>query len=410
MSRDACTETGLLSLDAALRQILAEIAPLAGWERLPLKAALGRVLLDDVAAARDLPGFANSAMDGYALRAADTDGGPARLNVIGTSWAGKPYEGRAEPGQCVRIFTGAMLPEGADTVVMQEEVGAEDGAIRLQGPLRAGRDVRRPGEELRAGDVALAAGKRLGPADLALLASLGQCDVAVRAKPRVAFFSTGDELRGIGSQLAPGQIYDSNRYAVDGLLREAGAEPLDLGVVADDRLALKAALQQASAMADVVLTSGGVSVGEADFVTGVLAEIGEVRFWKMAVKPGKPIAFGRVGNAWFFGLPGNPVSVLVGFRQVVKPALEKLEGAAPKAPLRFGARSRQAMKKTAGRLEFQRGQLERDSDGQWWVSGFTAQGSHLLAGMSRADCLIVLPADCPGVAEGDTVEVEPLAW
>lgn len=412
MSVDRCTagENGLVSLEEALRRILADIQPLCRWERLPLKTALGRVLHQEVTAAVDLPPFTNSAMDGYALRAADCGEGPVCLAVVGTSWAGKPFQGRVAAGQCVRIFTGAMLPDGADAVAMQEDVTAENGAIRLQGPLKAGKNVRRAGEELRAGDTVLPAGKRLGPADLALLASLGLADVAVRAKPRVAFFSTGDELCGIGSRLAPGQIYDSNRYSLDGLLREAGAEALDLGVVADDRLAIKATLEQAAAMADVVITSGGVSVGEADFVTGALADIGQIRLWKMAVKPGKPLAFGRIGQAWFFGLPGNPVAVLVGFRQVVKPSLAKLEGSSPKAPLRFGARSRLAMKKSAGRLEFQRGQLERDGDGQWWVVSCAAQGSHMLTGMSRADCLIVLPAECRGVAAGDTVEVEPLAW
>lgn len=412
MSQDSCmaAEGRLLSLDQALRLILAGIAPLERWQRLPLKAALGRVLAQDVPASIDLPPFANSAMDGYALRAADTAEGETRLTVVGTSWAGKPYAGVVGSGQCLRIFTGAALPEGADTVVMQEDVAIEDSVIRLHGPLKPGKNVRRAGEELRCGELALAAGKRLGPADLALLASLGIGEIAVKAKPRVAFLSTGDELRGIGSPLQPGQIYDSNRYALDGLLREAGAEALDLGVVADDPAALKTALQQAAAMADLVVTSGGVSVGEADFVTGVLAEIGQIRLWKMAVKPGKPIAFGRIGQAWFCGLPGNPVAVLVGFRQLLRPALDKLVGTTPKPPLRFGARCRQALKKSPGRLEFLRGQLARDGEGQWWVSSLAAQGSHMLTGMSRADCLIVLPAECSGMAEGETVEVEPLAW
>ncbi|BBL70852.1 molybdopterin molybdotransferase MoeA [Methylogaea oryzae] len=412
MSLDACVtaETGLLSLQEALGRILADIDPLPRRENLPLKAALGRVLAEDVPSPLDLPPFANSAMDGYALRAADTAEGRSRLALVGVSWAGRPFQGAVAAGQCVRIFTGAALPEGADTVVMQEDVTAEEGGVFLQGPLKAGKNVRRAGEELRAGDIALAAGKRLGPADIALLASLGRREAAVRARPRVAFFSTGDELRGVGDPLAPGQIYDSNRYALDGLLREAGAEAIDLGVAADDPAALKALLLQASAQADLVISSGGVSVGEADFVTGALAEVGRIRLWKMAVKPGKPIAFGRIGAAWFFGLPGNPVAVMVGFRQVVRPALARLAGAEPKPPLRFGARSRQAMKKSAGRLEFQRGELERDQDGQWWVSGLAAQGSHMLTGMSRADCLIVLPAECAGVAAGDLVEVEPLAW
>lgn len=410
MSMDVCitAENALLSLDEALRLILADIAPLSRWRLLPLKAALGQVLFDDVIATMDLPPFDNSAMDGYALCSAGATN-ETSWTIIGASWAGRPYNGVVGPGQCVRIFTGALLPEGVDAVAMQEDARVENNVIHLRKRPRPGQHLRRAGEELRSGDRVLAAGQRLKPADLALLASLGQCEVKVYAKPRVAFLSTGDELCGIGSQLVVGQIYDSNRYALDGLLREAGIEALDMGVVRDDPEALKIALERASAMADVVLCTGGASVGEADFVTGVLAEIGQIRLWKMAVKPGKPLAFGRIGKAWFFGLPGNPVSVLVGFRQVVRPALAKLEGAMPKPPLRFAARCRHALKKSAGRLEFLRGILERDDDGAWWVSGFAAQGSHLLTGMSRADCLIVLAADCQGAEQGDWVEVEPLA-
>lgn len=410
MSIDTClaAEGRLLSLEEGLRLILADIVPLQHKERLPLKTALGRVLAEDVPAASDLPSFSNSAMDGYALRAADA-AAAARLPIVGTSWAGKPYGGSVEPGQCVRIFTGAALPAGADSVVMQEDVALEDGHVRLAGPIKPGQNVRQAGEELRRGELALPAGKRLLPADMALLAALGINEVAVNTRPRVAFFSTGDELRGVGAPLRPGQIYDSNRYAMDGMLWETDADALDLGAVADDPEALKSALLQASAMADVVITSGGVSVGEADFITGVLAEIGQVKLWKLAIKPGKPIAFGRIGPAWFFGLPGNPVAVMVSFMQLLRPALDKLAGAQPKAPLRLAALSRKALKKSPGRMEFLRGRLQRDGDGQWWVNRLAAQGSHMLTGMSQADCLIVLPAECAGIAEGEAVEVEPLA-
>jgi molybdopterin molybdotransferase len=411
MSIDTClaAEGRLLSLDEGLRLILADITPLAHKERLPLKTAQGRVLAEDVPAALDLPPFTNSAMDGYALRAADTSAGETRLATIGTSWAGKPYDGSVGPGQCVRIFTGAALPEGADAVVMQEDVAVEGDGIRLAGPLKPGKNVRQAGEELRRGELALTAGKRLLPAKLALLAAMGLNEVEVKTKPRVAFFSTGDELRGVGGPLRPGQIYDSNRYAMDGLLWEADADTLDMGAVADEPIALKSALLQAAAMADVVVTTGGVSVGDADFVTGVLAEIGQVKLWKLAIKPGKPIAFGRIGQAWFFGLPGNPVAVMVTFLQLLRPALDKLAGIPPRQPLRFAALSHQALKKSPGRTEFLRGRLQRDSDGQWWVNSVAAQGSHMLSGMSQADCLIVLPAECAGVAEGEAVEVEPLA-
>lgn len=414
MSIDTClaAEGRLLSLDEGLRLILADITPLAHKERLPLKTAHGRVLAEDVPAAVDLPIFSNSAMDGYALRAADTSAGETRLAMIGTSWAGKPYNGSVGPGQCVRIFTGAALPEGADAVAMQEDVALENGGIRLAGPLKPGKNVRQAGEELRRGEPALATGKRLLPAELALLAAMGLSEVVVKTKPRVAFFSTGDELRGVGGgggPLRPGQIYDSNRYAMDGMLWETDADTLDMGAVADEPIALRSALLQAAAMADVVVTTGGVSVGDADFVTGVLAEIGQVKLWKLAIKPGKPIAFGRIGQAWFFGLPGNPVAVMVTFLQLLRPALDKLAGIPPRQALRFAALSRQALKKSPGRAEFLRGRLQRDGNGQWWVSSVAAQGSHMLSGMSQADCLIVLPAECAGVAEGEAVEVEPLS-
>lgn len=409
MAIDVCGTGKLITLEAALQRILADIQPLDRQERVPLKEALGRVLAADVAAPLSLPQFANAAMDGYALRAGDVPAlGEATLPVIGTSWAGRPYGGEIGLGQCLRIFTGALMPENADAVVMQEHVTLEDGCIRVAGPMRPGQNVRQAGEELVAGSMALAAASRIGSAELALLAALGIAEVPVAARTRVAYLSTGDELQTVGQSLGPGQIYDSNRYALDALIREAGAEPLDQGVIVDDPPSLKQALQQAAASADVVLTSGGVSVGEADFVKDVLDEIGEVRLWKLALKPGKPLAFGRIGHAWFFGLPGNPVAVLVAFRQLVAPALAKLAGQTLRPPLRFPARCRRAIKKAAGRLEFQRGRLERDTTGQWWATPFSAQGSHLLTGMTRADCLILLPVECAGVAEGDTVEVEPL--
>ncbi len=397
-----------LPVPRALQFITEKIEPVAGFERLFLHQALDRVLDEDVRSPRDVPPFANSAMDGYALRGADLPhAGTAEFTVVGKAFAGHPFTGTVGVGEAVHIMTGAPVPEGADTVIMQERVEAlPGGRIRIQAGHRAGENVRQAGEDIAAGSVVLARGRRLQPADLGLLASLGIAEVRCRRRPRVAIFSTGDELRPLGAVLGPGEIYDSNRYTLHALLTRLGMEVLDLGAVSDDRAALAEALQSAAGEADALITSGGVSVGEADYVKGLLEELGEVHFWKLAMKPGRPLAFGQLGRCYFFGLPGNPVSVAATFYQFVAPALRRLAGEAPRRPLRLRAVTLEPLKKRPGRVDFQRGILENDETGRLTVRSTGNQGSHVLSSMSRANCFIVLNQDQGDVPAGTEVTVQ----
>jgi len=394
---------------ALIRQFL---APVRAIERVHVRQALGRVLGADVISPLDVPGHDNSAMDGYAVRFADiaTDR-ETTLDRIGESFAGKPAKVRVGAGQAVRIFTGAVMPQGADTVVMQERAREDDGRV-LVAPgavSKAGQNRRFAGEDLKQGQAVFAAGQRIRPAELGMLASLGVNEVSVYRRLRVAFFSTGDELRSIGTPLAAGEIYDSNRYTIYGMLARLDCEMLDMGVVPDVPDELERAFAAAAATADVVITSGGVSVGEADFVKQLLDKLGEVLFWKIAMKPGRPLAYGRIGDAHFFGLPGNPVSVMVTFYEFVRDALRVLQGERDVAPLpmlkvTLGA----PIRKMPGRTEFQRGILSPGSDGRWSVRTTGDQGSGILSSMSRANCFIVLPADCGNVDAGAEVEVQLL--
>jgi molybdopterin molybdotransferase len=401
---DACAESGLLTVDQARARLLAAVRCLPEIERVPLKRARARILAEDLVSPLDLPPFANASMDGYAFRAEDLPAHP-RLRLAGASKAGHPFGGALEPGRCVRIFTGAPLPKGADTVVPQEDVVAEGDWIRLTVPARPHEFIRPQGDELRRGDIVLRAGKRLNAADLGLLASAGYPEVAVRRPLRVAFFSTGDELRPVGHGLRFGEIHESNRYILAGLLDEAGIEALDFGNLRDDPDAIRQAVAEAAAVADAVITTGGASVGEADFIVRTLRELGEVDFWKVALKPGKPFVFGRVGGAFLFGLPGNPVAVMVTFGLLVRPALDALMGTVPGEPVRLPAVCENRLRKRPGRLEFQRGLCRRAADG-YRVMGLRGQGSHQLAPMSAANCFIVLPLENAGVEPGQTVEIE----
>lgn len=397
-----------LPVREALQRIDAVVAPVTGFEQVAVRSALGRVLAQTIISPIDVPSHTNSAMDGYALRSADLpEEGLRELQVMGTALAGRPFPGTVEPGTAVRIMTGAVLPEGADTVVMQEHVEHQDQTVRIGGGHKAGQNVRQAGEDLARGDAVLAPGQRLQPAELGMLASLGIAEVRVCRRLRVAFFSTGDELRSLGEPLAGGEIYDSNRYTLHGMLTRLGVELIDMGVVRDRREDLQRALSQAADSADAVITSGGVSVGEADFVRDILGTLGEVNFWKIAMKPGRPLAFGRINKAVFFGLPGNPVSVMVTFYQFVQPALRRMMGQTGIRPIMFKVPCANRLRKRPGRMEFQRGILERQADGDLIVRSTGEQGSGILSSMSRANCFIVLPDDAGGVEAGALVDVQP---
>jgi molybdopterin molybdotransferase len=399
-----------MPVDKARAFIHQFLQPVTTTLRVPIRSALGRVLAENVISPVDVPSHRNSAMDGWAMRGADLKAeGETTLSEVGASFAGRPFMGTVQPGQCVRIMTGGVVPEGADTVVMQERAKANGKAIAFSGGSKVGQNVREAGEDLKAGSVALRRGRIVRPAELGLVASLGIGEVTVFRPLRVAFFSTGDELKSVGTTLAEGEIYDSNRYTLHGMLSRLGCELLDLGVVRDDPLALEKAFREAAASADVVITSGGVSVGEADFVKDMMAKLGEVVFWKIAMKPGRPLAYGKIGGAHFFGLPGNPVSVMVTFYQFARDALLKLMGADPVEPVpTFQATCTAKLRKMPGRTEFQRGILTRGADGALAVRPTGEQGSGILKSMSDANCFIILGDGTGNVEPGTLVEVQLL--
>jgi molybdopterin molybdotransferase len=370
------------------------------------------VLAIDVISPIAVPGHDNSAMDGYAVRFADLKADAETvLKRVGESFAGKPWAGAIGAGECVRIFTGGVMPQGADSVVMQERASEDKSGVRVApGALaRAGTNRRFAGEDLKAGQLVFRAGQRVNPAELGMIASLGIGEVGVYRKLRVAFFSTGDELKSIGTPLAAGEIYDSNRYTLHGMLTRLGCEVLDMGVVEDEPKKLESAFSTAAQSADVVITSGGVSVGEADYVKQLLDKLGEVLFWKIAMKPGRPLAYGKLGGAHFFGLPGNPVSVMVTFYQFARDALLRLMGADPVEPIpTFQAACAAKLKKMPGRTEFQRGILSRAADGSLTVRPTGEQGSGILKSMSDANCFIILGDRTGNVEPGSMVEVQLL--
>jgi molybdopterin molybdotransferase len=403
-----------LHVDRARELILGLLAPVTGHERVFVRQALDRVLSDDVISPIDVPAHDNSAMDGWALRFDDlASAGETRLKNIGTAFAGRAFEGKVGAGETVRIMTGAVLPDGVDCVVVQEVTKVEGDAVLIPPGQRRGQNLRRAGEDLQAGRPAIPAGRRLRPAEIGIVASLGLGEVSVRRRVRVAIFSTGDELCSIGTPLAAGAVYDSNRYTLWGMLTRLGCEVIDMGVVRDNPAALEAAFREAAACADAIITSGGVSVGEADFIKQLMAQLGEVAFWKIAMKPGRPMAFGRIQpdgperpGAWLFGLPGNPVAVMVTFYQFVRPAILKLAGLDPVPPVpAFPARCTEVMKKGRGRTEFQRGILFQDK-GEWCVRPTGAQGSGVLRSMADADCFIVLEHERETVGAGEMVRVQ----
>jgi len=385
------------------------VKPIAGVEKIPVRAALGRVLSADIVSPIDVPSHDNSAMDGYAVRNDDLGAGePVTLTEIGTAYAGREFTAEVKRGECVRVMTGAVMPKNTDTVVIQEAVTANGKRIAIPPGQDPGQNRRLAGEDLHKGKPALHAGTLLRPAELGLIASLGIGEVSVRRKLKVAFFSTGDELVLVGKRLKAGEVYDSNRYTLWGMLTRLGCEVIDLGVVRDDPKKLEAAFRKAAAVADAVVTSGGVSVGEADFTKQMMAKLGEVVFWKIAMRPGRPMAFGRIRargrSAYLFGLPGNPVAVMVTFYHFVRGALLTLMGRTDTDLPLLRAKAETAMRKKPGRTEYQRGILEL-KNGEWSVRITGAQGSGILSSMSQANCFVVLAHQQGAVKAGDYVEV-----
>lgn len=401
-------ETGVLSVDEARRRILADITPLTALEKVALRAALGRILAEDVISPLNVPSHTNSAMDGYAVNFADLNKSISQFECIATAYAGQPYKGLCQTGQCVRIMTGAPVPQGTDTIIMQEQAEVlSNSKIRFVGKHCAEQNIRLAGEDISIGSTVLNSGHSITPADLGVIASLGIGELRVRRRPRVAFFSTGDELRSIGETLGEGEIYDSNRYSLHGVLTRLGVEVLDLGVIPDQPAAVRDAFQMASGMADMIITSGGVSVGEADYIKPVLEELGEMKFWKIAMKPGRPLTFGHLGKTLFFGLPGNPVAVMVTFYQFVQPALHYLASGNTHVPLTLNAICSQDLHKRPGRTEFLRGMLHQAGHAELQVTATGQQGSGILSSMSRANCFIILGEEHGDIEAGSVVPVQP---
>ncbi|WP_111641301.1 molybdopterin molybdotransferase MoeA [Marinimicrobium alkaliphilum] len=399
-----CDEPTLLPVDEAITRMLKAVERQAPPEQvLPLSDALDRVLAQAVVAPIAVPGHDNSAMDGYALRSSDAS---QPLTVIGEALAGHPFTGTLKPGECVRIMTGAPLPAGADAVQMQENTQREGDTLTLTQSVESGANIRRRGEDITQGDTLLARGQRLGPVEIGLLASVGIAQVAVYRPLTVAILSTGDELVPPGQPLGDGQIYDSNRYAIGALLRRLNVDVLDLGLIPDEPDAIRAALESADARADAVISSGGVSVGDADYVKDILGQLGHINFWKVAIKPGKPFAFGHLQNSVFFGLPGNPVSALVTLHQLALPVLRTLAGEQLPAPLSVTAIAAGTYKKRPGRQDFQRARLE-SSAGDNRVTSNGPQGSGVMTSFLDANCYVVLEAERGRVEAGETVTVVP---
>ncbi|HHE3599796.1 TPA: molybdopterin molybdotransferase MoeA [Pasteurella multocida] len=400
----------MLPLEQALTQMLAMLPTpdCAQAEQLPLQHAVNRICAEDIISPLNVPSFDNSAMDGYAVRLADLAQN-LTLTVAGKSFAGAPFDGEWQTQSTVRIMTGAMLPVGADAVVMQEDVIVnEDGTVTFPEKIKAGQNIRYIGEDVKQGEVVLNKGSVLNAVSLPLLASLGIDNVKVFPRLKVAVLSTGDELVPVGQPLKEGQVYDTNRFTIQLLLEKLNCEILDFGLLPDNEQEFEKAFIEAQQQADLVITSGGVSVGEADFTKKVLEKVGQVNFWKIAMKPGKPFAFGRLKNAWFCGLPGNPVSALATFYQLVQPVIAKLSGYSQwKAPQRLTAIAATKMKKAPGRLDFQRGFYQVNAQGQIEVQPVGFQGSHLFSSFVKSNCFIVLERERGNVEAAETVTIEP---
>ena len=402
-------EADAISVADARQTIYDQITPIQGSVKVALRDALNQYLAEDLISTINVPPHINAAMDGYALAGADLPSENTKTyHVAGASFAGVPSDENYQQGNVIRIMTGGVMPLGTDSVVPQELVDIlDDGTIRIDAKQRTGQNVRHPGEDIPKGATVLNKGHQISAADLGIIASLGKGEVKVLRRPRVAFFSTGDELKSIGETLNEGDIYDSNRYTLFALLKNLDVEIIDLGVIRDTQEEIEKAFIAAAELADIVITSGGVSVGEADFIKPTLKKLGDTHFWKIAMKPGRPLTFGTYHDSWFFGLPGNPVAVMVTFMQFVQPAINYLASGSIKPTLTIKACSQQAIKKRPGRTEYIRAIVAQTDNGELEVKLTGKQGSGILMSMSLANCFIHLSSESGGVESGDLVEIVP---
>ncbi|MFT2090761.1 gephyrin-like molybdotransferase Glp [Paraglaciecola sp. 2405UD69-4] len=402
-----CDAPGLLPIDIAISKMLESITPVNESEWVEIESALGRVLFEDVTATINVPPADNSAMDGYALRSNDLDN-TKQLTLVGTALAGSPYDRQVLKGECVRIMTGAIIPAGADSVMMQENTQKTGDQVTFLQKPSAGNSIRKAGEDIKSGQVILTKGTKITAASLALLASIGIPEVRVVRPIKVAIIATGDELTPVGQTLTKGAIFESNRYALTALLKSFAVEVFDFGIIKDNKQELRTTFAQAGEHCDLVLSCGGVSVGEADYVKDILDELGSINFWKVAIKPGKPFAFGKLKDAWFCGLPGNPVSSYVTFETLVTPLLEYICGEKPKSRPYFLAKAACTIYKRPGRADFQRGIFYRDEvTDELLVKPNGKQGSGIMSSIANANCYILLSQDSSNIEQGETVKIQP---
>lgn len=395
----------------ALQKILASVDPIDGYEQIPILDARGRTLFENVYAPFDVPGHNNAAVDGYGVSSEDIPlQGEQTLSIVGHVYAGERFEHALQRGQCIRITTGAPIPAGVDAVLMQEHVAVDGDVIRIDSSHKPGDNIRLAGEDLSQGEAILNPGKWLTPADIGLLASIGVTEIKVRRKLRIAVASTGDEIYALGDQRGHGGIYDSNRYSLQAALQRPDIELIDLGILPDKPDSLLQAFTEISVVADMIISSGGVSVGDADYTKSALKNAGKIDFWKIAIKPGRPLAFGKLQNSLFFGLPGNPVAVLVTFYQFVLPALERMLNITDKpiSPT-LKAVCQNDIRKKPGRTEVVRAVLETGPEGAYTVKTTGKQGSGILRSMSLANAFILLEHKRGNISAGETVTVQTFA-
>jgi len=402
---DCCSSPGLLPFEQAMKNMLSQITPVAETINIAIEKTLNSVLAEDISSPLNVPNHDNSAMDGYAF-ALESLNQNKTLTLVGRSMAGAPYQGRCKLGECVRIMTGAKMPSCCDSVEMQENIQANDDEITFLQEKQFGSHVRKAGEDIQIGQQVLTKGHKISAVDIGILASLGICEVRVYRKLKVALIATGDELKLPGQALNSGDIYESNSFVLRGMLEKLNVEVIDFGVIEDDFDAIKAAFVSADKQADAVISSGGVSVGDADYTKTVLDDLGEIGFWKIAMKPGKPFAFGKLPNSIFFGLPGNPVSALVTFHQLALVALTKMQNAQPLKRTILQVKCTSDLRKSPGRMDLQRGILSVNEQGENVVSSTGSQGSGILSSLAQANCFIVLASEQGKVAAGEIVAVQ----